>query len=285
VGKKRKRRPMKAPEPGKCVHCLKYFDQLTWDHVLPESYYLPGDNNQKAWKKVLVVPSCNSCNNKLSRIENDLLITIGATRNPKDPIYGHLYEKFCHSLMPGRARRGNRKERDKRTRFTKLKKRIQSPDEHSNTVALEIVTNPATGKRSSQQYPIIKFSVQDFERFAKKLVCGMEYVFDKKIEEKEILLALPTLDENHSFRDALASFGDFSIIRSSLEKVGNSLEFIRSIHSYSEGKQVIHYWFHVMGLFVLNAAVIYGETGKTAMSSQIAFRGRKYDKRDQAPNH
>ncbi|MEW5894427.1 MAG: hypothetical protein AB1650_01530 [Candidatus Omnitrophota bacterium] len=44
----------KYPPAGKCVHCLKEFDDLTWDHLLPKSWY-PEEDLSKIGKLKLQI--------------------------------------------------------------------------------------------------------------------------------------------------------------------------------------------------------------------------------------
>lgn len=71
----------KKPDPGRCVHCLQFHDELTWDHVFPESWYpdtTPEDIEK--WK----IPACLPCNKVYGRIEEDLLIKLGLCIDPKN---------------------------------------------------------------------------------------------------------------------------------------------------------------------------------------------------------
>ncbi len=71
----------KKPDPGRCVHCLQFHDELTWDHVFPESWYpdtTPEDLEK--WK----IPACLPCNKDYGRIEEDLLIKLGLCIDPKN---------------------------------------------------------------------------------------------------------------------------------------------------------------------------------------------------------
>jgi hypothetical protein len=70
------------PDPGRCVHCLQFYDELTWDHVFPKSWYpdtTPEDIEK--WK----IPACLSCNKEYGRIEEELLIKLGLCIDPQNP--------------------------------------------------------------------------------------------------------------------------------------------------------------------------------------------------------
>jgi len=60
----------KPPPPGKCIHCLKDSNNLTWDHVIPRGWYPDNtQNNVEKWS----VPSCEPCNKEYGKIEEEML--------------------------------------------------------------------------------------------------------------------------------------------------------------------------------------------------------------------
>ena len=52
----------------KCIHCLRFCEYLTEDHILPESWY---PNNTPANIEKWVAPACNKCNSELGKIEEE----------------------------------------------------------------------------------------------------------------------------------------------------------------------------------------------------------------------
>lgn len=70
---------------------------MTWDHIIPVSWYpdLHAPNVEK-WK----VPSCVACNNRLSKIEKDMLIRIGMCLDPEAPESKSIVEKALRSVLP-----------------------------------------------------------------------------------------------------------------------------------------------------------------------------------------
>ena len=58
----------KVFKPCKCVHCLRYCDSPTSDHVFPKSWYPDTTpQNMEKWQ----IPSCENCNTEYSKIENE----------------------------------------------------------------------------------------------------------------------------------------------------------------------------------------------------------------------
>jgi len=85
----------KPPPPGKCVHCLEDFSELTWDHVIPRGWY--PDNtpeNIEKWK----VPSCKPCNAEYGKIEEEVFTKILLCLAPNNPKAKGLYKKTLRSF-------------------------------------------------------------------------------------------------------------------------------------------------------------------------------------------
>jgi hypothetical protein len=71
----------RKPDPGRCVYCLQFHNELTWDHVFPKSWYPDTTpENIEKWK----VPACLPCNKDYGKIEEDLLIKVGLCIDPKN---------------------------------------------------------------------------------------------------------------------------------------------------------------------------------------------------------
>jgi hypothetical protein len=80
---------------GRCVHCLRVSNDLTADHVIPNSWYpdtTPG--TVQRW----TVPCCPECNRALGQLEKDLLIRLVLCVNPKSEAASGLTGKVFRSL-------------------------------------------------------------------------------------------------------------------------------------------------------------------------------------------
>lgn len=91
----------KPAGPGQCVHCLQQVERRTWDHVLPLSWYpenTPLDIER--WK----VPACRECNNRLSRLEQDLLILFALCLSPANAKASGISDRTLRGIDPARAR-------------------------------------------------------------------------------------------------------------------------------------------------------------------------------------
>ncbi|HHT9137847.1 MAG TPA: hypothetical protein ACFYEK_11475 [Candidatus Wunengus sp. YC60] len=104
--------------PGKCIHCLKDFESLTSDHLLPKAWF-PKDmpENIERWQ----IPSCSECNKNYGKLEEDLLVAFSHCLDQKDPLCKGLYIKAKRSITPsaGRNERDSEKRKKKRARFWK----------------------------------------------------------------------------------------------------------------------------------------------------------------------
>ena len=91
----------KNPEKGKCVHCLKDTVERTWDHVFPKAWD-PETTPEKLEK--WQIPSCLECNQRLGKLENDLIGRVALTLDAKNPASKGLAEKALRAINPGEAR-------------------------------------------------------------------------------------------------------------------------------------------------------------------------------------
>lgn len=98
----------------KCPFCLKEYQNLTDEHIFPESWY-PDDipSNIEKWK----VPSCELCNQKFGKIEQEVLLTAGLCLDPGSKETNTISQRVLRSFNP----KVGRNERDKNARFKKAK--------------------------------------------------------------------------------------------------------------------------------------------------------------------
>ena len=163
----------KKPKAGKCVHCLKTFEHLTWDHVFPEAWYPATTKpNQYKWQ----VPSCQNCNKKYGALENDLLIRLSICLEPNDSACAGIFEKGMRAIDPKYAKN----EKDKRFRQAKREKILRElwvgeaiPQKH---------LYPNFGSYAHlpiQDQVSVPISADSVKRLAEKIVRGIFYIEDK----------------------------------------------------------------------------------------------------------
>ncbi len=106
----------KASESRRCVHCLGG-GATTDDHGVPKSWY--PDESAGNLPRVKA-PSCQACNSRLKRIEEEVLIPLALSLDPSDPRSAGVPQRVWRALDPGAARG----EKDRRARAS-LRKRVQ----------------------------------------------------------------------------------------------------------------------------------------------------------------
>jgi hypothetical protein len=83
---------------GRCVHCLKFTDDMTEDHVFPCSWY---PESTPATVQRWTVPSCQPCNKNLGVMEADLLVRLALCLDPNSEGAKGLSQKALRSLGIG----------------------------------------------------------------------------------------------------------------------------------------------------------------------------------------
>jgi hypothetical protein len=100
-----------------CVHCVRA-PGTTDDHGIPVSWYPKGSRVNVPRVKA---PSCAACNTRLKRVEEEALIPLILSIDPRDPRAAGVAERVWRPMDPTAAR----DDRDARAREAK-KKRIMA---------------------------------------------------------------------------------------------------------------------------------------------------------------
>lgn len=108
----------------RCVYCLRFFKELTSDHVFPKSWY-PNTTPENIEK--MQVPACDECNQKFSKLENGLLLKFGLTLNPKEAKSLGISDKVLRSLRASCAK-DEVDQTHRERRFEKVIREIVTPD-------------------------------------------------------------------------------------------------------------------------------------------------------------
>jgi hypothetical protein len=88
-------------EIGKCVHCLKDGVDLTSDHMFPKSWYPDTTpENLEQWQ----FPCCRGCNQRYSKIEDDLLNRFALVLDAKHPASQGLVDAALRAIDPNAGR-------------------------------------------------------------------------------------------------------------------------------------------------------------------------------------
>ena len=180
------------PKPGKCIYCLGDFDDLTWDHVLPISWYPESTpKNIEKWK----VPACLACNKQLGSIEEDLLLRLGLCVDPKSIASLGIPNKVLRSVTPSYGKNEN----DRKIRGLKRAKLIEQITRREKLSEHEIFPNfgPEKDFMGSDNYHVIPIPEHLLLSYNQKLVRGMTYVLDKTLIDKHFNIELIVTDPNH----------------------------------------------------------------------------------------
>src|SRR5712671_909800 len=104
----------RSPEKGKCVHCLKDPVDRTWDHMFPKAWYPDTTpENLEKWQ----IPSCRECNERLGKLEHDLIGRVALTLDVNNAASKGLAEKALRAIDPAAARNdGDAAARDARAK-------------------------------------------------------------------------------------------------------------------------------------------------------------------------
>jgi|SRR5579862_1787812 len=188
----------RRPPPGYCLHCLRWHDDLTWDHVFPQSWY-PDDTPHgiEKWK----IPACRPCNAEHGRSEEELLLALGLCTSPADRHAAGITNKVLRSIDPSAAR-------NRRDRAARLKKRARLLREIRRTsVPPQIGVLPNFGPQPGLAYPhyaLVTIPARNLIKLGDKLVRGITYLeFGAEISGRYMIETHVTHDENAAEIDAL----------------------------------------------------------------------------------
>jgi len=188
---------------GKCVYCLNDFIELTSDHVFPSSWYPETTpENLEKWQ----VPSCEKCNKKYGKIEEDLLIRFGLTISPNKLASLGISDKVLRSLNP-------KKGRNIKDTYMRYKKRQKFISDLIPAYKYPINTYvPNFEPKNTYQYYNgigIPLPCNDLILFAKKLVKGITYITKDQY-----------LDENFEINVFFLENNDAEPIKNMINKFG-----------------------------------------------------------------
>jgi hypothetical protein len=177
----------KNPEKGKCVHCLKDPVDRTWDHMFPKAWYPDTTlENLEKWQ----IPSCLECNQRLGKLENDLIGRIALTLDANNPASEGLAEKALRAINPAEAR----DEGDAAAREARAKKILGEMFTGEQIESKNVV--PGLGERWErpvEQRVAVRIPDESFPAIIEKIVRGLAFreegVFIEPPQEIECYLA------------------------------------------------------------------------------------------------
>lgn len=162
---------------GKCVHCLKTFDRLTWDHVFPKSWYPDTTpENLNKWK----VPSCRECNGELGTIEEEFFRLVGLCLDPDTPATQGIVPKVLRSMRA--AEKNSEKENIIRE---SIRQKVLKKAMEGTKIPLEGIIPGLHEKWGRPIGEQVAFAVpaQSVHRITEKIVRGICYIEDQSYIE------------------------------------------------------------------------------------------------------
>jgi len=164
----------KHPPPGQCVYCLECHDELTWDHILPRSWYpdtTPSDVEK--WK----VPCCVRCNSAYGRLEEDLLVRLGLCLNSEDFRCAGVPQAVMRSLTP-KVGRDEADSEIRARRRSKIKNQVVYVSDASRGILPGF--GDSVGAANAPRAAVL-LPKQELVRFGEKLLRGIVFRLSGKV--------------------------------------------------------------------------------------------------------
>lgn len=178
----------KRPSPGKCVHCLAEEVCRTWDHVFPRAWYPDTTPPVAKWQ----IPVCEPCNKRYGELEEDLLMRLALTVDPRAAEAAGIYQSVRRSFLPEFAR----DERDRQAREAKQRKLRANILEGAQIPTDGIY--PGLGNRwgtPSETVLAITIPAKSLEKLAEKIVRGILFIEDGRYIETPYSVKFIALEE------------------------------------------------------------------------------------------
>lgn len=194
----------KRPPLGKCVHCLAENVPRTWDHIFPRSWY-PDTTpaNLHKWQ----APACFACNNRLGRIEQELLRGLAMCLDPRNPASASVTQSVFRSMRATATQDPSEKiTRDKVAR--NFVAGLMQGDEIPQGVAEVNHTAIEYGIKSGRV--AVTVLAENVHAWLEKTVRGMLYLHSQRfVEDSHAVEFMPFLNPAalDEFESAMAGLG------------------------------------------------------------------------------
>lgn len=159
---------------GRCVHCLRFTDDITDDHVFPDSWY---PENTPTTVQRWTVPCCRPCNKNLGMLESDLLVRLALCLDPKSEATKGISEKALRSLGIDAGELAPKEREHRENRRLKLKAELipSAPGERTPATIPGLVQKPGMAAEYVVPIPWAGLSI-----IAEKIARGCEYKLRSK---------------------------------------------------------------------------------------------------------
>jgi hypothetical protein len=192
----------RRPPPGRCVHCLRDHEVLTWDHVFPEAWYPESTPaNVEKWK----IPACEPCNAAHGRSENYLLVRLGLCIEPEDSDTAHFNAKALRALTANAAH----SQKDAAARNAEREKIFsQAVPAASGRIPPKAIY-PGFGPKPGADLMALPVRKKPIVALTEKIVRGITYLQDRRFIEPPHKINFYALSEEQAARinEVLAQFG------------------------------------------------------------------------------
>jgi len=163
---------------------LGHFDELTWDHVLPDSWYPDSTPaNLEKWR----VPACRQCNEWYGELERDLLVALALCLDRQAVAASGITERVLRSIDP----RFGRDDRDRAARAKRRERIIAGARRVDKVPAVGVLPN--FGPRPNAEYPngylLVDIPGDDLKKLGVKLARGITYLQTSRTIDKQYEVA------------------------------------------------------------------------------------------------
>jgi len=188
---------------GQCAYCLRSFDDLTSDHVLPQSWYTETTSpDMEKWQ----APACGKCNAEMGKIENRLLIQIGLCVPPFEHESLGIAHKALKSLRYECGRDKRDQEAREKSRRTVLERAVDLTEIPLSSILPRFGFHPGMDPSQELGIPV---SVSDLRAIGEKIIRGTTWVLEKSYIDKghRIEIMFPRTPTVGPFFEDLQRFG------------------------------------------------------------------------------
>ncbi len=224
----------------KCVHCLQEESEVTWDHLLPKSWYGKKEWSFEKWK----FPSCLKCNAELGKVEERLLTAFGMALDSTDPFNQEIIQRVLRSMKSdaGDSSKDSKARSKKRIQF--LAKDLVQVDAQVKQVLMpnfDQVGGPVDGAYA------VRINFSDMRAFGRKVIKGFEWITDRRyVADKDIQVRDLTNEAGAEFISLIDQYGTYT-------SCGKSIRVGRAICSDNTNCRL--YYFEVWGRFKMYGIV------------------------------
>ena len=163
-----------------CIYCLNTIERPTRDHVFAKGWY--PDNSSSDYQR-WTVPACAACNNRFSKIEQDVLSHLILCVDPKHLQTKGPYEKTLRAMNPGAAQSADDATCRQRMRDRILKDTFDLEEFSKIGVLPSFSANWDRGSRTG-----VLVSAKALEQLARKWIRGLHYLtLERTIESDDVI--------------------------------------------------------------------------------------------------